>query len=346
MMLGTRSEVPGTRNPGHIEVMSADALGFAIPSWNHILLGKFARGMDPDLFRAGVEGTVYIGVVVLALAAFGFWKGRKSNRHWTIRAAILGFAFWLLSLGPRIHVLGHDLQIPGPAVLFFGVPFAKFFSAPARFEVIVALCLAILSAIGVKYLIESQAHRNRRYWLVPLILALLLADYLTIPFPLASTVNPGKIRPNRNAIACDLPQDLQHGTVLTFPMIGAPYCLKSMWMQISDGGRFAIVDGYLSYTPPDVWKPFWNVPILRSLMSLEGEYHMPIDLAADAASSAATIRQLNLSAAVVFDSPQREAGIEYMERVFGAQPEREGSCTVFRLQPANDAPTRGVEKSR
>ena len=337
MMLAARSEVPIPRRPGHIEIMSADALGFAIPSWNHVFFGKFAHSLNPNLFLAGVEGTVYIGAVVLALAVIGFWKRSESNRRWAVRAAILSVAFWMLSLGPRIHVFARDLKVPGPAALFYDLPFAHFVSAPARFDVIVALCLAILGSLGAKYLFEFSPNRRRRYWLLPLILVLLLADYLTVPFPRASTIDPGKGyysgRPNPNAIACALPQDLQRGTILSFPLLNAPYCLKSMWMQVADSGRFAIVDGYLSYTPPDAWKPFWNLRILRSLMTIENIYHERLDTTADAASAADTIRDLNLSAAIVWDSPQRDAGVTYLQKVFGAQPERDGSCTVFRLRP-------------
>ncbi|MGH9738568.1 MAG: hypothetical protein ACRD4X_08260, partial [Candidatus Acidiferrales bacterium] len=262
MMLGNSAEIPGPRKAGHIEIMSADALGFAIPSWNHILFGKFAHGLNPELFRAGVEGTVYIGAAALALAAIGFWKGRNSNRPWAIRALVLGVAFWLLSLGPRIHVLGRELHVPGPAALFFDLPSAKFVSAPARFDVIVALCLAILCSLGANYLLDAPANQNRRYWVAPLVVALLLVDYLTIPFPRASTVDPGTGyyagRPDPNEIGCTVPPKFQHGTILTFPLIRAPYCLKSMWMQVADRGRFAIMGGYLSYTPPGAWKPFWN----------------------------------------------------------------------------------------
>lgn len=349
MMLGTHSEIPSPRKPGHIEVMSADALGFAIPSWNHIFFGKIARNWNPGLFLAGVEGTVYIGAVVLALAAIGFWKRRETNQFWAIRAAILGFSFWILSLGPRIHALGHELSFPAPAALFFDLPFAKFISAPARFDVIVALCLAILSALAMKCLLEAPAFRIHRYWVVPLIVALVMADYLTIPFPRSSTVDAGKgysaSRTNPAIYGCALPPELQSGTILTFPMLNAPYCLKSMWMQVADQGRFAIVDGYLSYSPPDVWKPFWNIRILRSLMSLESVYHTPIDTSTDAASAAATIRELNLSAAVVFDSPQRDAGVAYMEDVFGAKPERAGTCTIFRLK-SRDVPSEEATKPR
>jgi hypothetical protein len=337
MMLGTRSEVPGPRRPGHIEVMSADALGFAIPSWNHVFFGKWAHSLNPDLFLAGLEGTVYIGAVVLALSAVGFWKGRDANRSWAVKALVLGIAFWLLSLGPRIHVLGHELKVPGPAAFFFDLPFAKFVSAPARFDVIVALCLAILCSLGVRYLLESKQTRRHRYWLVPLVGALIMADYLTIPFPRASTLDPGMgYHPDRtsaNAVGCALPPEMQRDTILTIPMIQEPYCLKGMWAQASSDGKFALVDGYLSYTPPEIWKPFWNIRILRSLMSIQGLYLAPIDIAADKASAAATIRELNLSGIVIYDSREAGRSANYVEKVFGAKAERAGNCTVYPLTP-------------
>jgi len=342
MMLGRRSDVPGPRRPGHIEVMSADALGFAIPSWNHMFFGRWAHGLNPNLFRAGVEGTVYIGAVVLALAVLGFWKGRDANRRWAANALLLGIAFWLLSLGPRVHVWGHQLHVPGPAALFFDLPFAKFISAPARFDVIVALCLGILCSLGIEYLIESPHVSKNRYWLVPLVALLIMADYMTIPFPRASTIAPGMgyhaSGKSSDVIGCTVPSQLQRGTILTFPMVEQPYCLKGMWAQVASGGKFALVDGYLSYTPPEIWKPFWNIRILRSLMSIEGLYPAPIDAVADRASAEETIREFNLSAVVIYDSPNAGRGGSYVEEVFGVKPQRAGSCTVFPLPQSDHSP--------
>jgi hypothetical protein len=119
-------------------------------------------------------------------------------------------------------------------------------------------------------------------------------------------------------------------------MIQAPFCLKSMWMQVSSGGKFALVDGYLSYTPPEIWKPFWNIRILRSLLSIEGLYTAPIDIEADRASAEGTIRQLNLSAVVIYDSPEAERGASYIEEVFGAKPQRAGDCTIFPLRQSEN----------
>ena len=337
MMLGHSADTPVSRTPDHIGAFSADVFGFLIPSWNHILFGRFATAMNPRVFIAGYEGTVYVGLVVLALAAFGFWKGRTAHDPWAGRALVLAVIFYVLSLGPEPRLLGHALHVPGPAVLFYLLPFAKFVSAPARFDVAEVLCLAILSSLGVKFLLAKLGRRSWRYMTVVGVAALVMCDSLTIPFPRSSIRDPGTLYasasvldpPGSSSGGCDLPQNLRHGTVLTFPLVNAPYCLKSMWMQVSDGGRFALVDGYLSYTPPEVWKHFWNIRILRSLTVMEGMVGAPIDVEADQKSAPATISELNLSAIVIYDSPESGAAEKYVKAVFGAKPEREGNCTVF-----------------
>jgi hypothetical protein len=336
MLLWDPSGMPVSRGTGHFEQFSADALGFLIPSWNHILLGRFARGWNPKLFLAGFEGTVYVGPVVLALAALGVWKGRKEHKKWVLRACILGFLFYLLSLGPQIRVLGNSLGIAGPAALLYRIRFAEFISAPARFHVLVALCAAILSLLGVAFLIENFGGA-RRYGLVSLVTVLLLLDYLTVPFPRSSIVDPAAAGDTPTAQSCILPANVRGGTVLTFPLVVAPYCMKSMWMQATDRGQYALVDGYLSYTPERIWDEFWNLPVLRSMLALEGILKVPVDEASDRQSAAATIRGLNLRAIVVFDSPQRDAGAQYAESVFGVAGKRAGSCTVFEIEPKQTA---------
>jgi hypothetical protein len=352
MMVGHPAQIPVSRTADHIGVFSADVLGFLIPSWNHILFGRFAYDMDPRIFVAGFEGTVYVGLVVLALAAIGYWTGRKSHEPWATRAALLVAIFYLLSIGPEPRLLGHPLHVPGPAALFYLLPFAKFVSAPARFQVGAVLCLAILCSLGVKFLLDRMARRSRQYFAVAVIVLLVMCDSLTIPFPRSSITNPGdKYNPSEKYASasvadppgdapetCNVPVKLQHGTVLTFPLVDAPYCLKSMWMQMSDGGRFALIDGYLSYTPPEVWTRLWDVRPVRSLMAIQGLLQAPVDAASDQRAAAAAIRELNLSAIVIYDSPKSAEAEKYVESVFGTKPQREGNCAVFSLGNAKDRP--------
>jgi hypothetical protein len=346
MLLRDPSGMPVSRGSGHFEQFSADALGFLIPSWNHILLGRFARGWNPKLFLAGFEGTVYMGPVVLVLAALGVWKGREEHREWVVRTCILGFLFYLFSLGPEIRVLGNSPGVAGPAAFLYRIRFAEFVSAPARFHVLVALCVAILSSLGVAFLIENFRDRWQQYALVSLVTLLLLLDYLTVPFPRSSVVDPAAPGDTAAAQSCILPENVREGTVLTFPLVIAPYCMKSMWMQASDQGQYTLVDGYLSYTPERIWDEFWNLPVLRSMLALEGILKVPVDEASDRQSAAATIRSLDLQAVVVFDSPERDVGVQYVESVFGVAGKRAGSCTVFEIEPKQTAVAQPFPASR
>jgi hypothetical protein len=340
MMLGDRADIPVSRGPVHLDTFSAGVLGFLVPSWKHVFLGHFVSRLNPRLFSAGFEGTVYVGPIVLALAVVGFWKGRSSNPRWAVRAALLAAVFYLLSLGPNLRFLGQQTKIPGPAALFYLLPFARFMSAPARFHVVVALCLAILCSLGVKFLLARQTGRGQRYWIVSLLAALVIADYLTVPFPRSSIRDPGlpysaaDPQPTRTE-SCLLPPEVRRGTILAFPLVTAPYCLKSMWMQARDGGRYALVDGYLSYAPSRIWRRFWNVRILRSLFAIQGLVRSPIDVASDRASLPAAVRELNLSAVVVYDSPESATAVDYIQRVFGVEPQHLGTCAVFRIQAAS-----------
>jgi hypothetical protein len=119
--------------------------------------------------------------------------------------------------------------------------------------------------------------------------------------------------------------------VVTFPLIIKPYSMKSMWMQVTDQGRYALVDGYLSYTADRVWSDYYRNPVLRSLLSVQGIFHAPVDARADQPLAPAAFRDLNASAFVVFDSPRRDAAVGYLTSLLGESGQPAGSCTVFEV---------------
>jgi hypothetical protein len=334
MLLGRSADRPSPRPLDHIEQYSADVFGFLIPSWNHILLGHFARGLNSQLFVAGFEGTVYASPVVLCFAVLGFLKRREINDSWGIQAAVIGVLFYFLSLGPALRFFGKQTALPGPAALLYHFPSVRFLSAPARFQVITALCLAILCSIGLASLLKSFDKKWQQCAIPTAVAALLLLDLLTLPFPKSSIADPAwtpdsTTPPER----CVLPAALQKGTIVTFPLIHWPYSMKSTWMQATDQGRYALVDGYLSYTPDRVWRDYYNNPILRSLLLLQGEFPGSITIASDHLVASTALRSLNASAFAVFDSPWHDAAVKYLEAVLQESGHDAGSCTVFAIPP-------------
>ena len=339
MLVGNRADIPGPRPFDHVIQYSADVLGFLIPPWNHILFGRFTNHWDLSIFTAGYEGTVYVGPVILLLIAIGIWRGHRESalRRWTLLAATAGASFYLLSLGPALRFFGHQTRIPGPAALLYRIPFLQFVSAPARFQVIVALCCAILVSIAVTVLLGGGGRSEARWkqaLLVAFVSALLLADLLTIPFAVSSTSDPAWSNDSiatSQPVACRVPPELQHGTLITFPLIHWPYSMKSTWMQVSDQGRYKLVDGYLSYTPDRVWLAYWDNPVLRSLLAIQGEFGSPVPLQTDPQMANIAFRQLDATAIVLFDSPQQDTAAAYISNLLGRAGQRAGSCLVFAL---------------
>jgi hypothetical protein len=332
MLIGNAEDRPKPRPFDHLKQYSADVFGFLIPSWNHILFGHFARGLDRSLFVAGYEGVVYASPIILFLAMVGFWKGWTPHRRWAAHAGVLALVFYFLSLGPALRFFGHQTEIPGPAALLYRVPFARFVSAPARFDVITALSLAVLVSLGVTFLLRRWPKTGQRYVLAAVVAVLLLLDLPTIPFPVSSEADPAwSPGASRQPVACSLPATLQHGTVLTFPLIDWPYSMKSMWMQVADRGRYRLVDGYLSYSADRIWSDYYGNPIVRSLLSIQGEFHTPVDAQVDRRVAGAAFRELNASAVVIFDSPKQEEAERYIETVLQKPGQRAGSCTIFAI---------------
>jgi hypothetical protein len=332
MLLGRSADRPGPRPLDHVQQYSADVFGFLVPSWNHMLLGHFAKGLNEQLFVAGFEGTVYASPVILCFAVLGFWKRREINGSWGIQAAIISVCFYLLSLGPALRFFGRQTALPGPAALLYHYPSVRFLSAPARFQVITALCLAILCSIGLASLLQDFDKKWQQRAIPTAAAAFLLLDLLTLPFPTSSIADPAwspesATSPER----CVLPLALQKGTIVTFPLIEWPYSMKSTWMQVADQGRYPLVDGYLSYTPDRVWRDYYNNPILRSLLLLQGEFPGSIDTSSDQLAAPAAFRNLNASAAVVFDSPWHDAAVKYLEAVLQQTGQNAGTCTIFAI---------------
>jgi hypothetical protein len=331
MMWANPAARPRSRGLDLIEGHSADLLGWFVPSWNHLELGRFARGWNLGLFGAGYEGVVYLGPVIMALAAIGFWTGRRENRRWTTRLLVGAVVFWALSLGPQVRVWGHDTGVPGPGILFYFSPFGRFISAPSRFHVIAMLCFAALAAMGFSYLMKRLAG-VRRSAIAAIICVLLVLDLVWVPFPVSTPAETVRSRGFAVPIdGCTVPADVAGSTVLTVPELEWPYPVRAMWMQLGDGGRYALADGYVSYGPDAIWNKYWSEPLMRSLRAVRSGNGAVIDAAADHASAAATIRDLNLGAVVVFDFPRRDAAVDYLREVLATEAQRQAKCTVFDL---------------
>ncbi|MEV0901563.1 DUF2079 domain-containing protein [Actinoplanes sp. NPDC049802] len=115
----------------------------------HSVAGLF--GWGADLAPNPTEATSFLGapLVLLFFGALGvLWKRSSPERRVTLRAlTVVAFVFFLLSLGPRLQVMGEEhSDIPLPYALLADIPL--FDSAlPVRYTLVVVLVFAIVLAL-------------------------------------------------------------------------------------------------------------------------------------------------------------------------------------------------------
>jgi hypothetical protein len=172
---------------------SADLLAFFLPSPYHALWGDLVEPIYARFTGNIFEQTVYIGYVVLALALIAVVKAhQEETRFWTLCAII----FFVLALGPFLHINGKDLfslgdatfYIPLPYMLFGFIPVLKGARAASRFDVMLMLSLAVLVGCGLRYVLDRF---YRKQWgarshavFLGMIAAAILCEFVSVPLPI------------------------------------------------------------------------------------------------------------------------------------------------------------------
>ncbi len=218
---------------------SADLADFFIPSQIHPLFGQLAERLQAYKAETHIQNkTVYLGLVALALAAFGA-RGRE-GRFWLLSALL----FALLALGPQLQILGWRTGLPLPGALLYDLPLIRISRYPVRFAVYVMLALAILAALGARRLLEAlerrAAHPPRATHVALAGLVVLIAfENLTTPFPIVRVYIP--------SLYAALGQDPERYAILESPFY---YNTSPVYMLFQIAHGKYLVGGYTSRTLP------------------------------------------------------------------------------------------------
>jgi hypothetical protein len=184
-------------------VHSADLLAFiTMPSYNPFIGGLF-KGLEAKFTSYLSEKIVYVGWSILVLSILAFLKTDKLVKKnyknvldisgetalWGITALV----FFILSLGPVLHILGIDLiekpdgniyltqeNIPMPYTLIMNLPFISMSRAPVRYGIGVSFSLIVLAGYSLKKL--SGIKKLKRY-LPGLTATLIVFEFLALPYP-------------------------------------------------------------------------------------------------------------------------------------------------------------------
>jgi uncharacterized RDD family membrane protein YckC len=98
---------------------------YLTPAFTHPVVGDSAARALHSLGVSRAEGTIYLGVVIIALAVAGFAYRRRQLVPWTAGAVF----FLILALGPYLHVAGRS-QFNALALLLLGGPPGNGFDLP------------------------------------------------------------------------------------------------------------------------------------------------------------------------------------------------------------------------
>lgn len=161
---------------------SNDFFSFVIPSfyqkfYNLLINFRFLYSKGIDWRVIGLKS--FLGYTALGLAIVGVVKG-VSRQKWFWLLSLC--AFLLLSMGPYVHAGGRIFQnLPLPYILLYKwIPFFQVARAPERMIVLVTLSLAVLSAYGMKAIMDA---RPRWKWVtIALVSGFVLLENTGAPF--------------------------------------------------------------------------------------------------------------------------------------------------------------------
>jgi len=185
---------------------SVDLLAFFLPAYDHWLAGPFVRATRAAFTGNFTLQTAFLGYTALALTAVAIVKAASAAvRAWTICAAV----FFLLALGPSLHVHGTDRGVPLPLALLHAVPPVSGVRDLSMYVIPLMLCVAVLAAAGLDIVVRGRKRGTRRA-LAAFAFALVAAEYAVLPFPLFAAEMP--------APYARIVSDREPSTVLELPL--------------------------------------------------------------------------------------------------------------------------------
>jgi hypothetical protein len=223
-----------------------DLLAYVIPSRFHLWWGKAAF----DRFYGKFVSVAFIGYVVLALAFLGIIKRWRQARFWLLGAAI----YMLFALGPALLVNGQRL-IPLPYDWLDGFFLFHIIRNPLRFNVVLAIPVAILSGLGTLTIQRNLGFGRRRVALAIIIIGLLVLFEYAVRVPTLPTEVPAWYE--------KLGQEEGDFAILELPMQTRVHDEYYMHYQFEHGK--ALVGGMVSRPPSEAFEFIDSLPLLRAV---------------------------------------------------------------------------------
>lgn len=301
--------------------LSADLLAFVTPSELHPLWGRLVLPVYEGFTSTTSERLVFAGFIPLLLAGWGaiHYRKKRTVQFWSLFTAV----FFVLALGPYLHIGGNILKIGGFAVpmpylfLYRMVPFIGISRSLSRFDLMVMIGLGVLAALALARLkLKAQ---------LPL-LALIGFEFLAVPYPMSVVDTPAFFK--------TLAAEPEACNIAYLPM---NWDRPAPLLYQTTHGK-GLLTAYTSRNNP--LDQSWRTPVLQQWRTLSADV-LKTDLAAVAPT---VLRDFNLKY-VVLDyyqmppGPEREATEQWVQVALPDVPPvyRDDRLTVYRA-PVVTAP--------
>jgi len=252
---------------GGAERYSADLLGLFIPNSLHPLLGRWAQGATERFTDINFS---FMGYTVLILGLATMLKCWRRTRTW----GLLALSFFLLSLGPVLHINGQwefdldglTVNLPLPYLLLHYLPFVQGARIPNRFGIMLTMALAVVVAYGAAQILARVRGLLFRSAVTGVLAALILFENMVVSLPLTD-VGPPPIYRAMAAIPGDftvleLPVGWRHG----FGRQGEERTILQAYQAVH---QKRLLNGNTSRVPDFTLEYFSRLPVISTLLSLQ-----------------------------------------------------------------------------
>lgn len=258
LLLQEQRSDPGAANlfrEGEETIMQSDLLAYVTPSNGHFLLREVTEPIYDKYYEARSSSrrySPYIGLTTLLLVIMALVKKRRDSLPWLLMALIL----LQLAMGPLLRVNGVTYQrIPMLYRLLEPVQVIRLMRVPDRFNMFLALPIAVTAAYGIVVILENLRSKRMVVAFYVLLLTLILFEYLVIPVPLHDI-------PAQSPFFQELAEESGSFAILNLP-IDSLKAKTYMFEQVTH--QRPLIQGNMSRIPPSAYSTFDSNPWLNTL---------------------------------------------------------------------------------
>jgi hypothetical protein len=249
---------------------SADLLGFVVPSIFHPVFKGAVSPIYSNFTGNTAENTVFVGYTAIFLSFLAFIKVRtKEIKFWSLS----GIVFFVLSLGPILHINGiieislegYISYIPLPYIILMKIPLFSLARVPSRWTVLLMMSLSVLVGYGLKYLFSR--HPENKFKINALFITiscLILFEFLAIPYTMSSAEVPNFYKQISN--------DGDNYAIFEIPNLDYIISTYADYMYYQSIHGKKLVNGFVSRTPSNVIEYFTITPIFSHLIDLHSSF--------------------------------------------------------------------------